>query len=192
MADVDIDFADRDSAVSFIKHIPASTVNNGKMTKHVVGIYVQNIPTDPLTGYSSIPHEEAESYGYFKIDFLNLNVYKHITSNSDLERLLNTPPDWSLLEYEEIVGMLDQLGNNFKIVDQMKPKSIEQLAMVLALIRPAKKHLVGQPWDVIEKNIWIKPSSGYYFKKSHAVAYAHVIVVQMNLISEGHYTNGNN
>jgi hypothetical protein len=33
--------------------------------------------------------------------------------------------------------------------------------------------------------IWEKPTNGeYYFKKAHAVAYAHVIVVQMNLICE--------
>jgi len=33
--------------------------------------------------------------------------------------------------------------------------------------------------------IWVKPENDeYYFKKAHAVAYAHVIVVQMNLICE--------
>ena len=35
------------------------------------------------------------------------------------------------------------------------------------------------------KEVWVKPSDGsYYFKKAHAVAYAHAIVVQMNLICE--------
>jgi len=34
-------------------------------------------------------------------------------------------------------------------------------------------------------DIWTKPETGeYYFKKAHAIAYAHVIVVQMNLICE--------
>jgi hypothetical protein len=36
------------------------------------------------------------------------------------------------------------------------------------------------------KEVWIKPTGDeYYFKNAHAVAYAHVIVVQMNLICEG-------
>ena len=35
------------------------------------------------------------------------------------------------------------------------------------------------------KEVWVKPSDGsYYFKKAHAVAYAHAIVVHMNLICE--------
>jgi DNA polymerase III alpha subunit len=67
----------------------------------------------------------------------------------------------------------------------MKPCSIEELAMCLALIRPAKRHLVGKTWTEIAGEIWEKPVNGdYYFKKAHAVAYAHVIVVQMNLICE--------
>jgi hypothetical protein len=33
--------------------------------------------------------------------------------------------------------------------------------------------------------IWTKPENDeYYFKKAHAIAYAHVIVIQMNLICE--------
>ena len=67
----------------------------------------------------------------------------------------------------------------------MKPKTIEQLAMVLAIIRPAKRYLLKQNWQEIESNVWNKPTDGsYYFKKAHAVAYAHAIVVQMNLICE--------
>jgi hypothetical protein len=35
------------------------------------------------------------------------------------------------------------------------------------------------------KQVWVKPSDGsYFFKKAHAVAYAHAIVVHMNLICE--------
>ena len=33
--------------------------------------------------------------------------------------------------------------------------------------------------------VWKKPSDGsYYFKKAHAIAYAHAVVLQMNLICE--------
>jgi len=67
----------------------------------------------------------------------------------------------------------------------MQPRSVEQLAAVLAMIRPAKRHLVGQPWDKVMKDVWMKPTNDdYYFKKAHAVAYAVSVVVHMNLLCE--------
>jgi DNA polymerase III alpha subunit len=67
----------------------------------------------------------------------------------------------------------------------MKPQSIEQLAAVLAMIRPAKRYLIGKDWTEVMADVWVKPASDeYFFKKAHAIAYAHVIVVQMNLICE--------
>jgi hypothetical protein len=62
--------------------------------------------------------------------------------------------------------------------------SIPRLAMFLALIRPAKRHLIGQSWNEVSKTIWDKNNDGYSFKKSHAVAYAHLVVVHMNLLEE--------
>jgi len=68
----------------------------------------------------------------------------------------------------------------------MKPKDIESLAACLAIIRPAKKHLLGKSWTEVLQDVWTKPTTNeYYFKKAHAVAYAMAIVVQMNLICEG-------
>jgi hypothetical protein len=67
----------------------------------------------------------------------------------------------------------------------MTPISIEQLAAVLAVIRPAKRYLIGKDWNEVFAEVWEKPvGDEYYFKKAHAIAYAHVIVVQMNLICE--------
>jgi DNA polymerase III alpha subunit len=62
------------------------------------------------------------------------------------------------------------------------PSSIEQLAMFIALLRPGKRHLIGKSWQTIEAEIWI-PTEKYYFKKSHAIAYATSIVVQLNLLA---------
>jgi hypothetical protein len=68
----------------------------------------------------------------------------------------------------------------------MLPNSISQLAAVLAMIRPAKRYLIGQDWNTVNAEIWQKPAGNeYYFKKAHAIAYAAAIVVQMNLICEG-------
>jgi DNA polymerase III alpha subunit len=67
----------------------------------------------------------------------------------------------------------------------MKPTSVEQLAAVLAMIRPAKRYLIGKEWTTVMKEVWSKPENDeYFFKKSHATAYAVAITVQMNLICE--------
>jgi DNA polymerase III alpha subunit len=62
--------------------------------------------------------------------------------------------------------------------------SIPRLSMFLALIRPAKKHLIGESWSEVAKTIWDKNTDGYVFKKSHSLAYAHLVVVHMNLLEE--------
>ena len=65
------------------------------------------------------------------------------------------------------------------------PRSVEQLAAVLAVIRPAKRYLLGKDWTTVMTEVWTKPEKDeYYFKKAHAIAYAMAIVVQMNLICE--------
>jgi len=62
---------------------------------------------------------------------------------------------------------------------------VEQLAAVLAMIRPAKRHLIGQDWTTIMEEVWTKPTNDeYYFKKAHAVSYAMAVVVHMNLLCE--------
>jgi hypothetical protein len=58
--------------------------------------------------------------------------------------------------------------------------------MLLALIRPGKRHLANLSWPEIEREIWVKPADGnYQFKKSHSLGYAMAIIVQLNLITSG-------
>ena len=71
------------------------------------------------------------------------------------------------------------------ILRATKPTSVEQLAAVLAMIRPAKRYLINKSWDQIMREVWVKPNTDeYFFKKSHATAYAIMIVAQMNLLCE--------
>lgn len=183
--DIDIDMADRDELLKNIYHIPASMYQD-TIKKHPVGVYFQDIPTEPFEHISSIDYRVAEELGYVKIDFLNLRLYSNIRDNKHLLELMDIEPLWEMLEYKDIVSELFHIKNHFDIVSKMKPKNIDQLAMVLAMIRPAKKHLLGKSWDIIEKEIWKKPTNDeYFFKKSHAISYALVIKVQMNLLSEG-------
>lgn len=183
--DVDIDMANREDLLQHIKHVPASICKNGKYTKHNTGVYLQNIPFFPLEGYSTIDHKQAEEKGWFKLDVLNNNIYKDVQDETHLDKLLNTEPMWELLEHAEVVEQLYHINNYADVVKSYKPSSVEQLAMILAIIRPGKKHLMGKSFDEIAQTVWDKPvSDEYYFKKAHAIAFATAIVVQLNLICE--------
>jgi len=183
--DVDIDMANRDDFLRLVKHTPASIHKANEHTKHNTGVYFQTIPMFPLEGYSTIDHKQADQEGWFKVDFLNNSVYQNVKDEAHLDQLLATKPMWNLLEHHEVVSQLYHINNYADVVKAYKPTSIEQLAMILAIIRPAKKHLMGKPYDEIEKTVWDKPQDGeYYFKKAHAIAFATAIVVQLNLICE--------
>ena len=183
--DIDIDFKDRDHAVAVLKPIIASRIQDEKLVKHNVGVYFQDIPIHPFEGVAAIEYKQAEELGYTKVDFLNLSVYQGVRDNDHLETLVSTEPLWELLEDREVVGQLFQLHTeiNTERCVLMKPRSVEQLAVVLAISRPGKVHLIGESWDRIMKEIWA-PTDKYYYKKSHAVSYAMVVVVQLNLMVE--------
>ena len=94
-----------------------------------------------------------------------------------------------MLKDPKIVENLFHLNGHYNIVSKLQPKTIEQLAAVLAIIRPAKRQLMHKDWSDITKEVWTKPTDGsYFFKKSHAVAYAQAIVVQMNLMIRAKYS----
>jgi len=187
MPDIDIDFADRTKALDLIKHIPASIKEkDGTFKKHNTGVYCHSIPYNPISGLANIDHKTAEDRGYFKIDFLNVGVYNGVKDEEHLKRLMETEPLWDLLEQDDFINLLFHINGHGPILRQKKPKSIEQLAAILAMIRPAKRYLIDKDWTEIFQEVWKKPETDeYYFKKAHAVAYAVAIVVQMNLICEG-------
>jgi DNA polymerase III alpha subunit len=186
MPDIDIDFADRARVLEIINHVPASIKdNNGIFKKHNSGVYCHSIPCNPITGLSSIDYKEAEERGYFKIDFLNVSIYSGIKDEDHLAQLMEVEPLWDLLEQDEFTNLLFHVNGHGNVLRQMKPKSIEELAAVLAVIRPAKRYLIGKEWKEVFEEVWKKPTTEeYYFKKSHATAYSMAIVVQMNLICE--------
>jgi hypothetical protein len=71
MPDIDIDFADRDIILSQLTHRVA-LLDSGK--KHNTGVYVTEIPHNPVDNISTIEHKTAEDRGYFKLDFLNVSI----------------------------------------------------------------------------------------------------------------------
>jgi hypothetical protein len=183
--DIDIDFLDRSKALALFKHIPASRLENGELTRHNTGVYFHAMPVDPEKNISAIPYDKTDNSDIFKIDLLNVSIYKGVRNEQHLTELMNKQPLWDLLEQDEFSNLLFHVNGHGEILRKMKPKSVEELAAVLAMIRPAKRYLVGKNWSIVNAEVWLKPDGNeYYFKKSHAIAYAHAIVVQMNLICE--------
>lgn len=186
MPDIDIDFLDRAVPLAELKHVTASIADNDTFKKHNTGVYCTSVPYNPLTGLCTIDYKEAEARGYFKIDFLNVSIYKGVRDDEHLKQLMETEPLWDLLLQDDFVNLLFHVNGHGSILRETKPATVEQLAAVLAMIRPAKRYLIGKDWNEINAEVWAKPvGDEYYFKKAHAVAYAMAIVVQMNLICEG-------
>ena len=189
MPDIDIDFPDRTRILNKIKHVPATIKDeNGTFKKHNTGVYCHAIPYNPLTGMSSIDYKEAENRGYFKIDFLNVSVYNDIKDEAHINYLLAQEPLWDLLGEKDVCDQLFHVNGYHKLLQDLKPQNIEDLASVLALIRPGKRHLLtkcaSEGFTAIQADLWSQTDEGYSFKRSHAIGYAHVIVMQLNLICE--------
>lgn len=187
--DIDVDFANRQDLLSKIPHVAAGRNDRGEYKKHSTGVYLQRIPADPRTNIATIDYETAEERGYFKIDFLNVSAYQNVRSEEHIVQLINTEPLWDLLHEKEICDQLFHVNGYHMLLQVLNPRSILDLATVLALIRPGKKHLVDkcvkEGFESIQDEVWTPTENGeYYFKKSHAVSYSHVIIMQLNLLCE--------
>jgi len=187
LMDIDIDVLPTFKPTDHFNIVPASMVQNQELKQHIVGVYFQHIPIDSITKLSAIPYKEAEQFGYNKIDFLHLTLLKYFDSKEDIKILLKCSPDWSMLQDQTIVNKLFHIHNHFETVRLIKPLNTQELADVIALIRPNKKHLISTyrlNTPVIRKELYRKVE-GMYFKKSHSVAYAKNIELQMLLIGGG-------
>lgn len=187
--DVDIDFANRTNALSVLEHIPASLLKNKQLEKHNTGVYFHAVPIDPVTGVSSVTYDYAKTKGWYKMDLLNVNIYEMVRDEAHLQQLMDEPINWTLFEFPEFTKKLIHLHNHSELVAKLKPTSLDELAIVLALIRPAKRHLIDQcikyGFQSVEKETWTIPSNGEYaFKRSHSLSYAMLVKVHANLIIE--------
>lgn len=193
-SDVDIDLADRDKLLKLISHTPASMLRVDPPRKHNTGIYVTVVPRDDLNDRCGIDYVEAEARGYFKLDLLNVHVYNEVRDEEHLHKLMQEP-NWELLKQRRWFEQVIHIGNHYNSAQRMPEpiNSMPRMAMFMAIIRPAKRHLIGMPWAEVAKTIWEKDDDGYQFKKSHAVSYAHLAVVHLNLLVEraasGHTSN---
>lgn len=184
--DIDIDLQNNKQLIDMLGNyiVKASMVENNELKQHLVGVYFQTMPIDNMTQLAAIPYKHADYYGYKKIDLLNLNLLTNISSREELNNLIDEEPDWDMLKHKNIVESLFHISNHFDVVAKVNPRSVDELADVLALIRPNKKHLLNKyiknKNDVLTELYHKEDASD--MRRSHAISYALNIVLQMNLI----------
>lgn len=187
--DVDIDTQPTfDPTKVFPTWLRASVVRDGKLTPHPCGVYPQTAAKDPMTGLAAIPYDQAGDFGYLKVDFLHLNAYTAFKSRTEIEELISIEPNWSLLQLDSTHKKLFQLAKHGEMLKSIKPMNIMELADCMALIRPGKKTFIGlyiKNKSEARKALYAKDEKGYSFKKSHALAYAYVVQLQLHLIEQG-------
>lgn len=185
-ADIDIDLADRNQLLRLIQITPARQVNNDQVRRHNSGVYPTDIPWDPVNACAAIDYETAEGLGYFKIDLLNMSVYQLIQSPEHYKQMLEQDLPWNRLWTDsEWAQQLVHVGNYTELLKSMKPDSIPRMAAFISIIRPGKAHLQNQPWEDVFASVWDGDNSrGFVFKKSHAVSYAVLVALHMNLLNQ--------
>lgn len=183
--DIDIDVSDNKRVRElFPDAVRASIIEQDELKAHIVGMYFQHMPRDVITGYAAIPYNIAEDFGYNKLDILNLSILENFSNKSQIRVLLKSEPDWSLLEKPEIVEKLFHLSKHHDTLVQIKPKTVEELADTLALIRPNKKNLIAKyiKNKVLTRHELYVKTEASDLRKSHAIPYALLIVLQLHLI----------
>jgi hypothetical protein len=190
-ADIDIDLADRDQLLKLIKATPARQLHQGQARRHNSGVYVTDIPVDPVDACAAIDYETAEQLGYFKIDLLNMSVYQLIQSPEHYKQVLEQDPPWSRLwTAAEWAKQLAHIGNYTELLKSMRPDSIPRMAAFISIIRPGKAHLQNKDWNTVFESVWDGDSSrGFVFKKSHAISYAALVTLHMNLLNTPDQSN---
>lgn len=184
-ADIDIDLANRDQLLSLIQVISARQTTQDQTRRHNTGVYPTAVPYDPVNGCAAIDYHEAEQRGYFKIDLLNMSVYQLVKSPEHYAAMLDQDPDWSRLWTDAAwAQQLVHVGNYTGLLATMRPDSIPRMAAFISVIRPGKAHLQNQSWEHIFAEVWDgNDSRGYTFKKSHAISYAALVRLHMNLLA---------
>lgn len=185
-ADIDIDFADRDQILSLIPHTPARQTHDGHVRRHNSGVYVTDIPYDPVHQCAAIDYQDAEARGYFKLDLLNMSVYQLVRSPEHYQHMLTQDPPWARLWQDpDWATKLVHVGNYTGLLRRMRPDNITRMAAFISIIRPGKAHLQGRPWPDVFASVWDGDDSrGYVFKKAHAVSYAVLVALHMNLLAD--------
>jgi hypothetical protein len=161
-------------------------MHQGQVRRHNSGVYVTDIPYDPVNACAAMDYETAEQLGYFKIDLLNMSVYTLVRDQAYYDQMLAQEPPWSRLWTDATwAQQLVHIGNYTELLETMRPDSIPRMAAFISIIRPGKAHLQNLSWDQVFASVWDGDASrGFVFKQSHAVSYAALVALHMNLLNQ--------
>ena len=127
-------------------------------------------PTGFLTDYEELPGELKNSLICASLDFLRALAACSSAEAADAAWNAIADTVHPSLKHDLLMRMPEPVD------------SIEQLAMFLAVIRPTKRHLAGLAWSEVAKTVWDRSEDGYQFKRAHAIAYSHVVAINMLLL----------
>lgn len=158
-----------------------------RISLHPSGYYIEPVPVDSELNCAAIDYEYGEEMGFQKVDLLTNSAYNGFFTKDEVLNAMESEPMWEKLADRDFVSKLPHIGKHFDIVDRVRPHSIQELADVLALIRPGKKHLL-EPYlinpDNVRRRLYVRSTNDQmYFKKSHSISYAAMIVCVMNKLT---------
>lgn len=190
-SDLDIDIPSKKSEIIKQKLIKSSIIDKS-IKKHPVGVYLyKKVPH--YMGWCVIDYKEMEHNNYQKIDILNNTFLDDLTNTQMTEAL-------KLIEKENIdwLQLHDephnyQLDNYPSILKQFNVRSVLDVAIVLAIIRPGaiqyynklKSRMnsdLNRFNDIDAYGLPIFSGDGlttkkYRYKKSHAIGYAYILLI---------------
>lgn len=176
--DIDIDTATSTEKSNY--GIPAMIYNEEqeRIAPHPSGVYLENVPVDHKTNLCAFDYKYGDAQGFMKVDILHNSVYDMFSSKEEVLTACEGDINWEILKDRSVVESLPHVAKHYDTIQKVNPTSVEDLADVLALIRPGKISLLP---DYIKnkkqtrRNLYKRPSTGMYFKKSHAISYALMI-----------------
>lgn len=187
LPDIDIDVADRDRLISLLKCVPAAQRPEHKPhSKHNTGVYAVDMPVNPIDGLAAFDYKQAEDMGFFKLDIINVGVYTLVRDRQHLKQLLAIEPPWHRLwEEPEFAEQIIHVGSYARLLRNMKPDTLPRIAAFISVIRPGKSHLQNRPWSEVFATVWDGNSDyGYTFKRAHAISYAMLVKLHINVLTE--------
>ena len=115
---------------------------------------------------------------------LNADIHLMVQNPEHYQTMLAATPPWQRLWIDgPWASQLVHVGNYTDLLAEMKPDSIPRMAAFISIIRPGKAHLQRKPWAEVFASVWDgDESKGYTFKHSHAISYAALVALHMNLL----------
>jgi hypothetical protein len=144
--DIDIDFADRTAAMAALFTVPAMIDRDGKKHRPPLGRLLPKRARRSVHAAVRTRLQRSGREGLLQNRFSQpIGLPAGSEMRSTLSSFSTANPCGNCSMSPAMVEQLPHVHKHYDTVQSIAPKSIEDLAVVLALVRPGKKHLIGQP-----------------------------------------------